>query len=116
MKEQVRNLLLLKDGEVTVTRCTNPLCGLASDKLKRMKSQLKKMGEYLDLCERCAQYYSKGNYCDFCEQIYGSTSEEYRDVKMWIQCDGCRKWVGGLNSFDVLKRTTWSVRQRKGTG
>lgn len=38
--------------------------------------------------------YDKGQYCDFCMQIYVDTGVNAEiDGKEWIDCDSCKKWI-----------------------
>ncbi|CAD8089040.1 unnamed protein product [Paramecium sonneborni] len=64
-------------------KCYNPQCKNVGD--KKIKS---KRNDILFFCDKCSKLYNKGNYCDFCEQVYGS----YDDEAGWIQCDSCQKW------------------------
>ncbi|CAK85582.1 unnamed protein product (macronuclear) [Paramecium tetraurelia] len=64
-------------------KCHNPLCKNVGDKKAKSKKN-----DILFFCDKCSKLYNKGNFCDFCEQVYGS----YDDEAVWVQCDSCQKW------------------------
>ncbi|CAD8185962.1 unnamed protein product [Paramecium octaurelia] len=84
-KNNVDNPITVDDDEPQQDqkKCHNPLCKNVGD--KKIKS---KKNDVLFFCDKCSKLYNKGNYCDFCEQVYGS----YDDEAGWIQCDTCQKW------------------------
>ncbi|CAD8077110.1 unnamed protein product [Paramecium primaurelia] len=71
------------EPEQPTKKCYNTQCKNVGD--KKIKS---KRHDILFFCDKCSKLYNKGNYCDFCEQVYGS----YDDEAGWVQCDQCQKW------------------------
>ncbi|CAD8078952.1 unnamed protein product [Paramecium primaurelia] len=84
-KNNVDNPITVDDDEPQQQqkKCHNPQCKNVGD--KKIKS---KKNDILFFCDKCSKLYNKGNYCDYCEQVYGSYDDEAR----WIQCDSCQKW------------------------
>lgn len=73
-------------------RCGNEICSffcLANDPqwVKR-----KKANGFFYLCQICADAYNKGQYCDFCKQVYYDGNSDITDGKNWLMCDQCNKW------------------------
>ncbi|CAD8085587.1 unnamed protein product [Paramecium sonneborni] len=85
IKNNADNPITVDDDEPVqpTKRCYNYQCKNVGD--KKIKS---KKHDILFFCDKCSKLYNKGNYCDFCEQVYGS----YDDEAGWIQCDQCQKW------------------------
>ncbi|CAD8053211.1 unnamed protein product [Paramecium primaurelia] len=85
IKYNANNPITVDDDEPaqTIKKCYNSQCKNVGD--KKIKS---KRNDILFFCDKCCKLYNKGNYCDFCEQVYGS----YDDEAGWIQCDQCQKW------------------------
>lgn len=44
--------------------CFNSVCNFKADKFTQIKS---KHNGLINLCDRCAKAYHKGNYCDYCD-------------------------------------------------
>ncbi|CAD8087143.1 unnamed protein product [Paramecium primaurelia] len=84
-KNSADNPITVEDDEPVQQhkKCHNNQCKNVGD--KKIKS---KRNDILFFCDKCSKLYNKGNYCDFCEQVYGS----YDDEAGWIQCDSCKKW------------------------
>ncbi|CAD8092779.1 unnamed protein product [Paramecium sonneborni] len=85
LKNNADNPITVDDDEPQQQqkKCHNPQCKNVGD--KKIKS---KRNDILFFCDKCSKLYNKGNYCDFCEQVYGS----YDDEAGWVQCDSCQKW------------------------
>ncbi|CAK69191.1 unnamed protein product (macronuclear) [Paramecium tetraurelia] len=85
MKNNAENPITVDDDEPAqpTKKCYNVQCKNVGD--KKIKS---KRHDILFFCDKCSKLYNKGNFCDFCEQVYGS----YDDEAGWVQCDQCQKW------------------------
>ncbi|CAD8149776.1 unnamed protein product [Paramecium pentaurelia] len=81
------NPITVEDDEPQqVQKCHNQKCNNKGDRKTKSKK-----GEALQFCEKCLRLYTRGNYCDFCEQIYSNGAND-QDEQEWIQCDVCQKW------------------------
>ena len=85
-------------------KCYNTKCG-NSGSLRKVKSRVEK-SRYRYFCEACFLLYKGLQFCEFCEQIYGSGADEEEDLENWVGCDTCDRWV-----LLLLFRTTFLVRR-----
>ena len=75
--------------EVSKIICWNKLC--AKTRTDQVKWSHKKIhGNYVWLCDKCSDAYSKNNYCKYCKEIYGNLNKRN---SYWIQCKSCKRWT-----------------------
>ncbi|CAD8063310.1 unnamed protein product [Paramecium sonneborni] len=83
----IHNPITVEDDEPQqVQKCHNQKCNNKGDRKAKSKN-----GDALQFCEKCLRLYTRGNYCDFCEQVYTNGIND-QDEQEWIQCDICEKW------------------------
>jgi len=81
--------------------CGNKLCKERTGKWLRRKIN----GTYTWLCEKCANAYTRKQYCKHCKQIYKNTKESIRH-----NCIQCNKPPGHIDSEE--KKTKISAYER----
>ena len=74
----------------TPKKCYNQLCN-STQIYRKVKSRVDK-NRYRFLCYDCCGSYTKSQFCEFCEQIYGKDTQE-EDLSNWVGCDNCERWV-----------------------
>ncbi|CAD8067210.1 unnamed protein product [Paramecium sonneborni] len=83
----IHNPITVEDDEPQqVQKCHNQKCNNKGDRKAKSKK-----GDSIQFCEKCLRLYTRGNYCDFCEQLYSNGAND-QDEQEWIQCDICEKW------------------------
>lgn len=74
--------------ENNVRSCGNKFCEERNIRGKWLRRKIN--GMYTWLCEKCANSYSKKQYCEYCKQIYIKSND--LSTNGWIQCATCKQW------------------------
>ena len=83
------NLILPIVTKKRLRACANMICGYKSYGTEANFWSRRKFskGKFFWLCKPCAEAYNKGQFCDYCKQIYYEGEGTITDGKQWIQCE-----------------------------
>lgn len=86
-----------EDLAKAATKCGNNFCTRVQQVGKEIKSKRPIRGHKEWLCYICTKAYDKGQFCEFCDQIYLDVQNEAAlDGKEWAQCEAfknCHSWA-----------------------
>lgn len=83
-----------KQPKKSSVKCWNKYCKATKDEDEE-GSRRRIAGNFVWLCGRCTQAYTRKQFCEYCKQIYVDTSDKKSvvDGLDWMQCESCKRWT-----------------------